>query len=211
MIAQYLGFVAIAVILVITPGPDFAVVLRSAFRGRRYGVMTSLGTAAGLTIHSLAAALGLSALLLASAELFTFVKIAGALFLTYLGVKALLGARKTKHTRTESTALPAGALPTPWIAFRQGLTINVLNPKAPLIFLSIMPSFITRGQPVLAQTLVMSATLVLIALVWYALLSLTVDRFKSIVDRSKRRIDQISGVVFIGLGIRHALEQHPAT
>jgi len=131
------AFVAVAAVLVLTPGPDFAVVVRNALRGRRLGVATSAGTISGLLVHTVAAALGLSAVLAASALAFTLVKVAGAGYLCWLGMRALLsaGSHRAAHQDPSQSASPLPAR----LAFRHGLLTNVLNPKAPLIFLSVLP------------------------------------------------------------------------
>jgi len=126
------AFVAVAAVLVLTLGPDFAVVVRNALRGRRLGVATSVGTISGLPVHTVAAALGLSAVLAASALAFTLLKVAGAGYLCLGMMRALLsaGSHGAAHQDLSQSAapLPAG------LAFRHSLLTNVLDPKAPPAF-----------------------------------------------------------------------------
>ena len=210
MDARTAAFVAVAAVLVVTPGPDFAVVVRNALRGRPQGIATSAGTISGLMVHTAVAALGLSAILAASAAVFTVVKVAGAGYLCWLGLRALRSAG-SPHP------VPGGSLPaTPLatrLAFRQGLLTNVLNPKAPLIFLSVLPQFIPRGAAVLPRTLLLSLILVALATAWYLTLAGLVATLQPVLSRPavRRRLDRVTGVVLIGLGIRLVLEQRPGT
>lgn len=202
MHGHYVSFLEVAVILVALPGPDFAAVLRNALVSSRHGILTTLGTATGLALHATAASLGLSAILLASAELFTVVKFAGAAFLIYLGLRALLSARNATAVAVRSPA-PSSTLSR---SYWHGLTINILNPKAPVIYLSIMPPFVDRGAAIAPQVVALSAILVTVALVWYTIVALVVARTRFVVTRHRRGIDSVTGVAFIGFGIRLALE-----
>jgi len=203
------AFVAVAAVLVLTPGPDFAVVVRNALRGRRLGVATSAGTISGLLVHTVAAALGLSAVLAASALAFTLLKVAGAVYLCWLGVRALLsaGSHGASHQDLSQLATPLPAR----LAFRHGLLTNVLNPKAPLIFLSVLPQFIPRGVAVLPRTLLLSMILVGLAAVWYLSVAALVASVQPVLSRPavRRRLDRVTGVVLISLGVRLALERRP--
>lgn len=207
MTSSLLAFAAVALVLVLTPGPDFAVVVPNALRGR--GIATSLGTASGLAIHAAIAVAGLSSIILASDVVFSFVKYAGATFLAYLGVRALW---KSRNAQPRKRRVPVSA-PVPLTssrAYRQGLLVNVLNPKAPLIYLSIMPQFLQPSQPATAQLLAMSAVLVGCALAWYMTLTMLVERLRAVIRRFATWIDRVTGAVLIGLGIRVALETRPA-
>lgn len=205
------AFIAVAAVLVITPGPDFAVVVRNALRGRRQGVATTAGTVSGLMVHTAVAALGLSAILAASAVVFTGVKVAGAGYLCWLGLRALRSAG-SHDPEPGDHRRPVTLLRTR-LAFRQGLLTNVLNPKAPLIFLSVLPQFIPRGAAVLPRTLLLSVILVGLATAWYLTLAGLVATLQPVLSRPavRRRLDRVTGVVLIGLGIRLVLEQRPGT
>lgn len=206
MTASLLAFAAVALVLVLTPGPDFAVVVPNALRGR--GIATSLGTASGLAVHAAIAVAGLSSIILASDVAFSIVKYAGAAFLAYLGIRALW---KSRNAQPSKQRIPASA-PVPLTsrrAYQQGLLVNVLNPKAPLIYLSIMPQFLQPTQPATAQLLAMSAILVGCALSWYMILTLLVTRLRPVIERFGAWIDRATGVVLISLGIRVAFETRP--
>ncbi len=127
-------FLAAALVVNITPGPDMIyVATRSASQGRSAGVVSALAIGAGCLIHIAAAVFGLSAVLMYSATAFTIVKLAGAGYLVYLGIKALRESRVPLPDKAAKASL--GRI------FRQGVVINVLNPKVALFFLAFLPQF----------------------------------------------------------------------
>lgn len=136
-------------------------------------------------------------------------KYAGAAFLAYLGVRALWKSRRASAVR-EPVAEPMLAPLSSQKAYRQGLLVNVLNPKVPLIYLSVMPQFLRPDQPVTLQLLAISVTLVSCALGWYVILTLLVTRLRPVIVRFGTWIDRVTGVVLIGLGIRVAPKTRPA-
>ena len=203
-----LGFIGVAVVVVITPGPDTALVIGHALsRGPRAARAAALGVNSGILIHATAAAIGLSALLVASSLAFTIVKLAGAAFLVYLGVKMLLELR----AGVEGSEL-AGRLPSTRIAsspFWQGFWSNVLNPKVALLFLALLPQFIDEGDPVASRTLLYAAIFLAMGVIWLlsvaAIVARLADAFRS--SRLRRRLQAISGVVLVALGVRVAVDR----
>jgi threonine/homoserine/homoserine lactone efflux protein len=137
-------FLAAAVVLAVTPGPGiFYVLARSIKGGRREGYASAAGTAVGGVFHVVAAALGISAILAASAEAFTLVKFVGAAYLIYLGVRAIA-------SRDEAVNVDGGERRETRRAFLQGITTEMLNPKTALFFLAFIPQFVNpRGAVVL--------------------------------------------------------------
>ena len=146
-------FVAAGLLLNVTPGPDMAyIAARSAAGGFRDGAAATLGITAGCIVHTIGAALGLSALLATSAAAFEIVKWCGAAYLFYLGVKLLAGSVRAKP------ALGARPLPQPASAakiLREGFVINVFNPKVALFFLAFLPQFIAADAPAKAWSFVL--------------------------------------------------------
>src|SRR5687768_9131639 len=140
-IHNYWLFVVTAIVLILTPGQDtFFILGRSLAGGRASGIAAALGITAGSVIHTFLAALGLSALLATSPYAFMAVKFAGAAYLIFIGVRALL---------SKASALPgedANGASGAWVAFRQGIITNLLNPKVALFFLALMPQFIEAGS-----------------------------------------------------------------
>ncbi len=153
---RFLLFLAAAVLLAITPGPGiFYVLARTLADGRREGILSSLGTFVGGLFHVLAAALGISAILAASAIAFHTVKYAGALYLVWLGIR-MIRSRNAEMVVSASQPAAAGG-------FRQGILTEVLNPKTALFFLSFIPQFIApEHSHVFLQFIVLGALSVLL-------------------------------------------------
>ena len=195
MSSETLAFSTAAAVLIVTPGPDVFLVLRRTLQaGRSAGLLTALGTVMGLLVHATAAALGLSAVLAASATAFTALKVVGAVYLIWLGVQALRGAR-------------AGAARPPALSgspFRQGLLTNVLNPKVAIFFLTFLPQFVGTGDGAVGQIAVLSAIFVALGGAWLVLLVLAVERAQNLVARHRHRLDAVSGLAMLGFGARLA-------
>jgi len=197
------GFFAVATVVVVTPGPDMALVARNTLSGgRSSGFATAAGTCSGLLVHSLAAALGLSALLLASSHAFTAVKLAGAVYLVWLGLRGLLGAGRNGG----GVDVPANAV-TPWAAFRQGLLTNVLNPKVALFFVALLPQFAEPGAGFGFRLATLMALFLAMGLVWLAGYTIAVHAAGAFLNRAsvRRAIERVTGGILVVLGIRLAL------
>jgi len=194
-------FFAAAFILAVTPGPGiFYVLARSLAGGKREGILSSLGTFVGGFFHVLAAALGVSAVLAASAVAFHTVKYAGAAYLVYLGVRMI----RTRNAEMEvTTAAPSQR------ALRQGILTEALNPKTALFFLSFIPQFIaTEAGHVFAQFLVLgtiSVALNTIADLVVVLMAAPLERKLKNSAAFRRRQRVASGLGMIGLGAYVAL------
>ena len=185
-------FIVAGLLLNMAPGPDSLLVMsRSASGGFRAGASAGLGIVSGTFVHIFAAALGLSALLATSATAFTAVKIAGALYLLYMGIDALLGRHGT--TQVPGTAAVPPRQPLGRI-FLQGFLTNMLNPKVALFFLAFVPQFIPPG----------TGSKILSFLLLAALTAFASDRLK-IGVRAGRVLQRLTGALFIALGIRLAL------
>jgi len=195
-------FALAALLLAVTPGPAVLyIVARSVHQGRRAGMLSALGIAAGGLVHVLAAVAGLSALLVSSALAFTAVRWAGAVYLVWLGVKTLRGGADA-----ESASPPPAA---PRRIFLQGFVVNVLNPKTALFFLAFLPQFVspTRGS-VPAQILLLGLTFISIAStsdLTYALLAGTVARRVGRTARARRATRLVTGGAYLALGAGAAL------
>jgi threonine/homoserine/homoserine lactone efflux protein len=201
-----MAFAIAALVLIMMPGPDQALITRNALvGGRRGGLMTMLGGVLGLTVHATAAALGLSALLLASATAFSVLKIAGAAYLVWLAVQML---RSAARSRREPVAeQPAAISAHPRAYLRQGLLSNALNPKVALFFVTFLPQFLSphAGSP-RAEALLFSAIFALLYLAWFGLYVAAVDRLGRWVRRPnvKARIQQVTGLVLLTVAVRLA-------
>ena len=194
------AFAIFAAVLAITPGLDTMLVLRTtALGGRRAGLAAVAGIALGCLVWAVASALGVTAVLAASRLAFEVLRWAGVVYLCYLGVRALL-----RKSTVEPAAVSSGGI-------RTGLTTNLLNPKVGVFYLSVMPQFLPAGLPVLAGSLLLGAIHIGLGVVWLSLLVLVSDRAAGLLRRPtvRRRLEQLSGVVFLGFGLRLALERTP--
>ena len=196
-------FVTAGLALNLTPGPDMLyVAARSASEGRAAGVASAFGIAAGTLVHIALVAGGLAAILAAVPVAYTVVRLAGAAYLVWLGVRALLRPSGIASARTLAPA-------TRREIFRQGVVTNVLNPKVALFFLAFLPQFVdpARGSAalqVLALGLIFDTTGTLVNLAVALGASGAASRLRRS-DRAARALERVTGVLFIGLGVRLAL------
>jgi RhtB (resistance to homoserine/threonine) family protein len=205
--AHVLVFIGVAAIVIVVPGPDTAVVTKNVLvHGRRAAFGTSLGVSAGLSVWTLAAAIGVASVVRASAVAFTVLKLAGALYLVWLGLQALRAAGHTESGARLPTAHRSamGALG----GFRQGLLSDLANPKIGIFFTSLLPQFVDPGQSVLLPFLVLGAVFVLMTLVWLSAYSVIAARAAQTLQRPrvKAAMDRVTGSVLIALGVRLAIE-----
>jgi threonine/homoserine/homoserine lactone efflux protein len=189
-------FAIAAFALAVVPGPAVLyIVAQGVHGGSRAGVVSALGVASGGMVHIAAAIAGLSALVVASAEAFTAIKIAGAVYLVFLGLRTLISRDDRIGGRRRESTLAR--------TYRQGLVVNVLNPKTALFFLAFLPQFVDPEGPVRVQLALLGAVFVVIALttdVMWALLSGTAG---GVLRRSRvfLRVQRyVSGTIFVALG-----------
>lgn len=199
-LATLLGFLALVAVTYAIPGADFAIVLRYATHSRRAGQLAAAGVLTGVCVHMTAAVLGLSALLARSATAFMIVKVIGAGYLVFLGVQALWSARKG----VAAPAVTTDAASRSRHAYMQGLLTNVSNPKAVLFFVSLVPQFIDRSAPALPQTLLLGFVTLGFGVVWWLAFVSLADRIRGVLTRPRVRrvLDGVTGIAFIGLGLR---------
>jgi threonine/homoserine/homoserine lactone efflux protein len=204
-LSALLTYVAVVIGLFLIPGPSVLLVLtRTVQGGRKVGIATGLGVATGDLIHTLCAALGLSAILMTSAAAFNAVKWVGAAYLIYLGVRAFM-AKTGTHTRLELPAV------RPRQAFFQAVGAEVLNPKTAIFFLAFLPQFV---HPQSGSSLVQFAVLGLIfsglSAVYTSLLAIAIrplSRGLKGLSRLRRWEGKIIGTLFMGLGLKVAFQQ----
>ncbi|ARS52639.1 LysE family translocator [Kushneria konosiri] len=195
-------FLSAALMINLTPGPDMLYLMaKSASGGRREGLAAGAGLWCGAMGHVLAAALGLSAIVMASATAFTAVKVVGALYLFYLGIQALRHAGE-QFRPPETVARPTG----PWRAFRQGVLVDLLNPKTALFFMAFLPQFVRpEAGPVPAQLLLLGMLTIAVAIPIELGVVLGAARLTGWLRRRERLaqwLDRLMGTVFIALGAR---------
>jgi threonine/homoserine/homoserine lactone efflux protein len=207
-------YVAAALVLAATPGPGlFYVAARTLAGGRSEGVASSLGTGIGGLVHVAAGSLGVSAIVLASAELFTALKLVGAVYLIWLGLRTFVQARQDASTglKDGSAAPPAG----PWRAFREGVLVEALNPKTAAFFLAFIPQFLEPAAgPVALQFVVLGCVSVALNTLADLAVVLAASRLRQGATARPaliRRLREASGAAMVALGIGLALAKRPAS
>jgi len=201
-----LAFLVPSILVTVVPGPDMALVTRQVLiGGPRLAQRTILGNLAGLLVHGAALAVGLSALLVASATAYTVVKLAGAVYLCWLGLQAILASRRPHAAEADATAERS----YPRHAFLQGLLSTVLNPKPALFFLTLLPQFVDRDRPVLPQTFTLVAIHVVVGLIWLTAYAHIVERARLFLTTPRVRawLERTTGAILIALGLRVAVER----
>jgi threonine/homoserine/homoserine lactone efflux protein len=204
-----LPFLVASILVTVVPGADMALVTRQVLiGGPRLAQRTIMGNLTGICVHGAALAVGLSALIVASATAYTVVKLAGAAYLVWLGIQTILAARRPAPATPDAAPDTAGPI-SPRRAYVQGLVSTVLNPKPALFFLTFLPQFIDPHQPVLAQTLFLTLVHVIVGLVWLTTYAYLVDRARQVLtrDRFRRLLERSTGAVLIALGVRVAVER----
>jgi threonine/homoserine/homoserine lactone efflux protein len=200
-------FLAAALVLIVIPGPDQALITRNALSGGRgAGLLTMLGGASGLTIHATAAALGVSALLVASAVAFTALKVVGTVYLLWMGAQTIRMARRTARQGDVTAVQPPAT--SRWRYVRHGFLSNSLNPKVALFFVTFLPQFLPTTGGVLGRSLLLSCLFALLYVAWFSLYVLTVDRIGAVLRRPRvrARIERVTGMLLIGFGLHLALQ-----
>lgn len=208
MVQLIATFATVSAVLTLTPGPDNLLVLRNGLRGRRPAMATGVGVAIASIAWGIAAAFGLAALLQRSQPLFEAVKIAGALYLCYLGVRSLIGAAR-KDPKPQTAGMHDGpAARGSWHALRTGLVTDLMNPKTGLLYVALVPQLIPHTVSIFQGMLLFSwidaivAGGFLVAIGWFAASAVRWLRR----PRVRRLTEGAAGVSLIGIGVRTALE-----
>ena len=194
------AFIAAAILLVLSPGPDTMLILRNTITsGHRAGLATVAGVQLGLLVHTAAAVAGLSVLIASSPPAFAAVALAGALYLAWLGVQSFRGG-----------VVPVGAetggapLTTPWRACRDAVLTNILNPKVILLFIALMPNFVVVANGrVPLQLAVLAAVLILVNIVWQVALCAATEQARRWLGKPpvQRAVSWTTGIVLIGFAV----------
>ncbi|MBX2805113.1 MAG: LysE family translocator [Hyphomicrobiales bacterium] len=203
--SQLLIFIGVVGLLFVVPGPAVILILaRSMSGGPKVGIATGAGIAVGDMLHTLAAVVGLSAILMTSAWVYELVKYAGAAYLIYLGLMAIRNSRP-------GVDVPDAKFVTSWSAFRQAVLIESLNPKTALFFLSFLPQFTdpTRGELWL-QLLVLGAVFVIMSFLYTSMLAVFAAATSNWLQRKSvigRWQGKLTGAIYIALGLQLALQE----
>jgi threonine/homoserine/homoserine lactone efflux protein len=210
MVTHLAAFLAVAVVVIVTPGQDTALTIRNTLLGgRRGGVATAVGVAAGQGIWALATSAGLAVVLEASHPAFVALRIAGAAYLVYLGGRALYDAVRLRTRAYGAQAISElGSRMRPRRAFRQGLVSNLANPKMVVFFTSLLPQFVTHGHATFAPLLFLGLVFACMTLIWLSVYAIAVAKARAVLLRSRvrRALDAVTGAVLITFGVRLASE-----
>ena len=206
MLVSLLAFTGAAALIVLLPGPDTLVVVRSILRGgRRQGILTALGNLCGLTVWVVSAVVGIAALLRASEVGYDALRVVGAGYLVFLGVQAWRSRGSVADVDEAGVPARAGLLGT---GFKAGVLTNLLNPKVGVFFVTFLPGFVPAGTSVPAMTALYGGIFVLLtAGYWLVLLGLAgkVTAWMN-TPSVRRRLDTATAAVLVAFGIRLATE-----
>lgn len=197
-------FLLMSFLLIILPGPDSSLVIQNSIMyGQKAGFKTVMGSVSGLLIHTSAAVLGLSALLMQSATLFTILKYIGAAYLIYIGFSAL---RTLKNPPTEEEIVVKGKEKS---FFLQGFITCASNPKVAVFFLTFLPQFVQPNYNHMLQFAVMGIIYAVMTIIWFLLYVYLIDVFSKWLKRPtvQKSIQGCTGIVLLLFGLRLALEK----
>jgi threonine/homoserine/homoserine lactone efflux protein len=208
-VSELVAFLGVAVLVIVTPGPDTALTIRNTLLGGRpAGIATALGVVSGQAVWALATSVGVVALLLASEPAFVAVRIAGAAYLIYLGLQALVAAFRPGGNGKVVVVKPRRRLPAR-TAVRQGLISNLGNPKMAAFFPSLLPQFVPAGEPTFLPLLLLGLVFCALTFVWLCAYAIVVARAGDLLRRPRirRAMEAVTGAVLVVLGLRLATEQ----
>jgi threonine/homoserine/homoserine lactone efflux protein len=200
-----LAFLAVAAVVIVTPGQDTALVIKNTFAGRRAaGIATALGVSAGQAVWALATSAGLAAVIVTSERVFLTLKLVGAVYLVYLGLQSLRNALRRRRTSDAAERAPRLG---PRAAFRQGVLSNLGNPKMAVFFTSLLPQFAAGGA--FLDLLALGLLFAVLTVLWLTGYALAVERASGILRRAtiRRALDAVTGVVLVALGLRLATDR----
>jgi threonine/homoserine/homoserine lactone efflux protein len=202
------AFFGVSVLVIVTPGQDTALTIRNTLAGgKRAGVFTAVGVSSGQVTWALATSAGLSALVVASESAFVVLKIVGAIYLAYLGARALWTAIRGDGPPEKGPGRARGPLKA-FVAYRQGLVSNLSNPKIAVFFTSLLPQF-AGGRASFLSLIALGVVFATMTLVWLTGYAFAVAKAGDFLrrERIRRTVDRITGAVLVGLGLRLAAEQ----
>lgn len=207
MLQNLISFAILAGLLTMLPGIDTAQVLRSvATGGKKSAYATLFGIMGGVWFWGLAAALGVSAVLVASKLAYTIVRWVGAIYLVYLGIKMILDSRKITH---ESIQAKVEDKKTTWKLFNRAFIITLTNPKNGAFYVAILPTFLPHGMPAALGGLLLATIHNALCLIWFSMMIYGASFAKESLRNPKiqKRVERISGIALIGFGLKVASEK----
>ncbi len=208
MIVHFAAFVVLAIVVIITPGPDTVLTIRNTLvGGRRGGIFTGFGVVAGQSVWTIATSAGLAALLLASRPAFDAVRLAGAGYLIFLGARSMLHALRSRGAGPVIATLPSESVSAGG-AFRQGMLSNIGNPKMAIFYTSLLPQFVATGHASFVPFLTLGLILSVMTLIWLVVYSFAIEKAGDFLRRPSvgRTIEAISGALLTTFGFRLAAD-----
>ena len=201
-------FLIMCIFLIILPGPDTAIITKNTLTvGRTGGLKTMFGTCCALLIHTVAAVVGLSAVIVKSALLFSVFKYVGAVYLVYLGIKTIWALKKKKTANTTEMTIESKYEGTS--CFKQGFLTNILNPKVAIFFLTFLPQFVDSGSNTFLPFLIMGITYSVLTAIWFLFYIYLLNQISAFMKKPRTQtfIEGITGTILIGFGVKLALEK----
>ena len=202
--SSYLQFLVFAIVVVLIPGPDFAVVTSNTIRGgRARGWWAALGVTSSNAVQGTAAAAGLGAVIVRSEPIFETIRWCGVAYLLYLGTRALLSARRGQYPEPDTSAAGAGPAFTGW---RQGFLSNITNPKVLTFYLAVLPQFLSSHAS-FGTAVAYALSHAVLSLLYLTLLVSAMARARRVLARRRvrRALDAATGTAMLGFGTRMAL------
>lgn len=209
-INNVITFIAVATLLVISPGPNgFLIAKTVPISGKRAGFANILGFVGAFYVHASLSILGISMLLVQSAQAFFIFKLLGATYLIWIGIKALISACYAGNQKPSRTTMKDIRSVTVGIAFLEGFFTNVLNPKVSMFYLAAFPQFISINESSLNAYVLVTAH-VIINVIWFSAMVCLLSRIKGATNNTwfKRWLNTVTGVVFIGFGFKLSVLHH---
>jgi len=197
MTGRLLAFAGFSLLLALVPGPDFALVTRNALAfGRRGVLLTTAGLTGGLALWVAASAVGVAVVLERSAGVYTTLRLAGAVYLGYLGARTLWASRRDAAPLGLDGPQPRRRPSTIW---RQGLLSAALNPKLGVFFVSVFPQFIDTSRPALPQSLLLGGIFIVIGIAWMNAYGMSVTKLRDVLmsTRVRRWLERATGVALL--------------
>jgi RhtB (resistance to homoserine/threonine) family protein len=200
---DFLTFLLLSLFVVMSPGIDTALLTkRTISDGKADGFKMALGIASGCLVHTVAAAFGLSAILMKSAAAFEVVKYVGAVYLIYLGVTSFVKKKEAAAAIQDTAAVKRSA-------FKQGLFTNVFNPKVAIFFLTFLPQFVTAQSQAAGQLVLMGVVYSLLSIGWFFVYVFFINYLRSwlMTPSVQGWMERVTGAVLIGFGLKLAFEK----
>jgi len=201
------AFITITLLIIIVPGPDFFVVMKNSITsGKGNGAMAALGITTGHVCYSLLAIFGIIFILANMYYVFLTIKIMGAIYLVYLGIRSIISARQSMNFSTSQMKVQNVSYLT---SYRQGFFSTILNPKALLYYISILPQFLSTGDAVTSQIAVLSAIVTTVILLWFTFCVYIFQYIKLLFTNRKVKaiFDYTVGAILIGLSLNLLLSK----